>query len=305
MQKADSFGDYLQNIGRVALLAPDDEIRYGKQVQAMLTLKAELADGVATASERDQRRIIRMGERARNRMIEANLRLVVSCAKKYSHLDTGMDIEDLIQEGNFGLMRAVEKFDPERGYKFSTYAYWWIRQSVGRAISYYARAIRLPANATTQLRKARTFILTHYNEHGKTPTTAQIAEHCGVPEPTMKNYLRHMNDCASLDQRTSHDEADGASLLDMIADPNSTEELYKMTNEDHQVTRDSLSSLPPLYKEVIELRYGLIDGEPQTLLAIAQKTKRSRERIRQIEVQALRRLRLSVNAGYCSPKIFA
>lgn len=306
MAKPDSFGDYLSGIGRVALLTANEEIRLGRQVQAMRALEQEIEEGTCTATELQQRRVIRMGRRARDRMIEGNLRLVVSCARKYSHLDTGMDIEDLIQEGNFGLMRAVEKFDPERGYKFSTYAYWWIRQSVGRAISYYARAIRLPANATTQIRKARTFMLEHINQFGKTPTTAQIAEHCNVPETTMKNYLMHMNDCSSLDQRASKDYgADGMTLLDMIADPKSEESVYKMTASDHQAAIDILEHLPQHYREVIEMRFGLIDGEPRTLLYIAEKTKRSRERIRQIEAQALRKLQIYTSRGNCSPKIFA
>ena len=304
MATPDSFGDYLTNIGRVPLLSPEDEIRLGKAVQAMLSMKQQIEDGTVTASERQQRRIIRMGERARSRMIEANLRLVVSCAKKWAHLNTGMDLEDLIQEGNFGLMRAVEKFDPERGYKFSTYSYWWISQSVGRCIAYQARTIRLPPSGSTALRKARTFIIQYCADHGRTPTDEQISEYCEVPLQTMKNYLRHMQDCTSLDMKTKNNREDGTCIVDLIADPDSDDSVYKTDAEEYARIMDYIESLNPKQQQVIKMRFGLFDGQEHTYAEIARRQGHSREAIRQLESRTLRMLRVKMR-GECLGKMIA
>ena len=296
MQSRDTFSDYLQTIGRVSLLTADDEIRLGKQIQAMLRLKEDIRDGKADGTTPQSKRIIRAGERAHRRMIEGNLRLVVSYAKKYNHLTSTLDLEDRVQEGNIGLMRAVEKFDPERGYKFSTYAYWWIRQSVGRAVSQQGKMIRLPCSANAALKKARTFMIEHYEKHGDHPSTKEIAEHCEVPEETMRTYLRHVKDCTSLDQKARTSESDGAALIDLIAEPKSEESVYKRGSDEYRNLLDLVEQLPEKQSNVIKMRFGL-DNESKTLRDVGRRYGVSREAARQIETRSLRALRYKMNQG--------
>lgn len=305
MSSKDTFGDYLSSIGRVALLTANDEIRLGRSIQNMLQVKRDIDNGDSLLTTKEQNKIIRMGERARSRMIEANLRLVVSCAKKYNNLNVGMEIEDLIQEGNFGLMRAVDKFDPERGYKFSTYSYWWIRQSIGRAISYYARTIRLPSSATTALRKARTYMLHYYEQNGRPPSTEEIAKHCEIPAQTMKHYLRHIQDCKSLDQSAGNIYKEGSCIVDLIADPKSLEDEYHIDQSDAEACRQFVNALPDHQRNLIEQRYGLNDGEMRTLADIAKQNNRSREATRQMEQRTLRSLHIAIKRGSPLGKIYA
>ena len=297
----DPFGDYLQEIGRVKLLTADEEITLAHRIQAMLEIRNTRPEDDWTSKER---KIVRLGERAKNSMIQCNLRLVVSVAKKYERLSVHLELADLISEGNIGLIRAVEKFDPTRGYKFSTYAYWWIRQGITRAMTYYERAIRIPYTAVTKLTQARTFMLDQHRQYGKLPTTKEIAEHCDVPESTMKHYLIHLRECKSLDQQAKQGDSDGSNIIDLIPDPNSTEDLYEMDNQDRVTLSATIDKLDPRSAMAIRRRYGLDGYEEHTLLQLAKETGTSRERARQILIRAQMKLRHLMAAGNSLGKIY-
>ena len=301
---SDSFGEYLAAIGRVRLLTADEEISLGHKIQDMLQITRTVPQD---DWDTNQKRIVRRGERAKAKMIQSNLRLVVSCAKKYQHMTETLDIEDLIQEGNFGLMRATEKFDPTRGYKFSTYAYWWIRQAITRGISQTGRVIRLPCNANTQLRKARTFMLDYRREHGKLPTIEEIAEHCGSAVDTMKYYMQHIQDVKSLNTSSLANEKETSSLIDLIADPLSydEEELYKADSTDIDVLNKAFSDLDDNTKQILSMYYGLTGEEPMSHAAIARTRSIGREASRTAHLRALKRLRLVLQRDEYLGKMFA
>lgn len=299
---ADPFNDYLQEIGRVKLLSADEEITLAHRIQAMLEIRNTRPEDDWTSKER---KTVRLGERAKNSMIQCNLRLVVSVAKKYERLSNHLELADLISEGNLGLIRAVEKFDPTRGYKFSTYAYWWIRQGITRAMTYYERAIRIPYTAVTKLTQARSFMLEQHRKHGKLPTTKEIAEHCNVPELTMKHYLVHLAECKSLDQKARQDGSEGSSIVDLIPDPQSTEDfMYEMDNDDRVMLSATIEKLDPRSAMAIKRRYGLDGYEEHTLLQLAKETGTSRERARQILLRATMKLRHIMSAGNSLGKIY-
>jgi len=300
---SDPFHDYLQEIGRVKLLSADEEITLAHRVQAMLHIRATRPEDDWTKKER---RTVRSGDRAKHHMIQCNLRLVVSCAKKYQRLANHLELSDLISEGNIGLIRAVEKYDPKRGYKFSTYAYWWIRQGITRAMTYYERTIRLPSNAVTQLGHARSFMIECHRLTGKLPTTEEIAEHCNVPVLTMKHYLVHLQECKSLDQKTRLGDDGSSNIVDLIADPNSLgEREYDLDKDDLQTLTLFLEKLDERSQRIIKLRFGIDGHAPHTLSDIAKQEKISRERTRQIEMRALKRLRRGMSQGSSLGKIYA
>ena len=290
---SDSLAEYLKEIGRVRLLSPDEEITLGHQIQRMILIRETIPQDEWTKA---QRRTVRIGDRAKSKMVESNLRLVVSVAKKYTYITHKLSLQDLVQEGSLGLIRAAEKFDPEKGYKFSTYAMWWIRQSIGRAISYYSRTIRLPGNGTAALRKAREFILQYRIEHGGLPKVELIAEHCGVSLSAMQSYLNHANDCKSLDQATVMNDSGSSTILDFIVDPNSVDHNdIKADAQDIQLLLKHICELKPAYQEVLLMRFGLLeDGVQYSFHEIGKRTNRSRERIRAIEKLALNALRLKI-----------
>ena len=301
----DFLGDYLTTIGKVSLLSADEEISLGHRVQAMLRIREERPEEEWTQAER---RTVRSGERAKRKMIECNLRLVVSCAKKYASQDLvrHLDLGDLISEGNIGLIRAVEKYDPTRGYKFSTYAYWWIRQGVTRAMTQQDRTIRLPCNAVTALNNARRFMLEYSLEHGKTPTIEQIADYCKIPHLTMKNYMQHIKDCGSLDQRSIFSNTEGSTYLELIPDPDSTGEYeYQLDEEDRYLVFAHVDKLDERSQKIIKMRFGLDGMHEHTYLEISKIMGISRERTRQIELRAVRKLRVLLSTGKCLGKIYA
>ena len=289
-RSSDPVSWYLATIGRIPLLTPAEEIELGNQVQAMMELTE---DGSKTfddsALTTQQRRLIRIGRRAKERMMKANLRLVVSVAKKYQ--GKGLELLDLIQEGSLGLERAVEKFDPTRGYKFSTYAYWWIRQSMTRAIACQSRTIRLPVHLSERLTTIRKVSLDLAHKLGAMPSRVEIAEAMDIPLDELDSLLRQALTTSSLDAPVNGEE--GRSFLgDLIADSSLDEPLDIVEQRiHHEQLGRWLSHLSDQEQHVLRLRFGLEGNERHTLAEIGRLMEVSRERVRQVELKALRKLR--------------
>ena len=280
----DSVTWFLTSICREPLLTPAEEIELGNHVQRMMKI---IDNRIPISAE--EARALRLGKKSKERMMKANLRLVVSVAKKYQ--GKGLDLQDLIQEGSLGLERAVEKFDPTRGYKFSTYAFWWIRQSMTRAIATQGRAIRLPVHLSERLTliKKVTQELTH--KLGEIPTRKEIAEEMGLSIEEIDSVLRQSLTTSSLDEPVNANE--GKSFLgDLIADTQNIEPLEEI---EISMYKDQLgkwmSHLNDQEKQVITLRFGLDDSKRMTLTEIGKIMEISRERVRQIELKSLRKLR--------------
>ena len=289
-RSSDPVSWYLATIGRIPLLTPAEEIELGNQVQAMMELTE---DGSKTfddsALTTQQRRMIRIGRRAKERMMKANLRLVVSVAKKYQ--GKGLELLDLIQEGSLGLERAVEKFDPTRGYKFSTYAFWWIRQSMTRAIACQSRTIRLPVHLSERLTTIRKVSLDLAHKLGAMPSRVEIAEAMDIPLDELDSLLRQALTTSSLDAPVNGEE--GRSFLgDLIADSSLDEPLDIVEQRiHHEQLGRWLSHLSDQEQHVLRLRFGLEGNERHTLAEIGRLMEVSRERVRQVELKALRKLR--------------
>ncbi|MEA5442411.1 sigma-70 family RNA polymerase sigma factor [Cyanobium gracile] len=286
---ADSIGWYLSTIGRVPLLTPAEEIELAHHVQAGKKLLA-LVEGELTAR---QKRQLRMGQRARDRMMAANLRLVVSVAKKYQN--QGLELLDLVQEGAIGLERAVDKFDPAMGYKFSTYAYWWIRQGMTRAIDNSARTIRLPIHISEKLSKMRRITRELSHRLGRQPNRLELAHAMGMQPEELEELLTQSAPCASLDAHARGEE-DRSTLGELIADPASNEHFDSM---DRLLQKEHLgawlSQLNEREQKILRLRFGLEGAEPLTLAEIGRQINVSRERVRQLEAKAIMKLRLMSN----------
>ena len=276
---------YLATIGREPLLTPAEEIELGNQVQTMMRLTEE---GDRELSDLEKK-LLRIGKRSKQRMMKANLRLVVSVAKKYQ--GKGLELLDLIQEGSLGLERAVEKFDPTRGYKFSTYAFWWIRQSMTRAIACQSRTIRLPVHLSERLTAIRKVSLDLAHKLGAMPSRQEIAEAMAMPIEELDGLLRQSLTTSSLDAPVNGDE--GRSFLgDLIADSSDEEPLDRVERGIHQEQLGRwLSHLSDQERQVLQLRFGLEGEERQTLAEIGRRLDVSRERVRQVELKALRKLR--------------
>ncbi|UJB72396.1 sigma-70 family RNA polymerase sigma factor (plasmid) [Acaryochloris sp. 'Moss Beach'] len=256
----DSTGTYLKEIGRYPLLSHEEEIQLARQAKAGSL-------------------------RAKQRMIECNLRLVVSIAKK--HQNRGLPFIDLIQEGSIGLSRAVDKFEPEQGYRFSTYAYWWIRQGITRSIQSNSRVIRLPAchwqtgNKIKQTRRQLS------QEFGREPTLVEIAKAMEIDLDKLKKNMHHLQDVLSLDMWVGHQQ--DTTLGELIEAEHSTPTYLELLNQSDEVS-SYLSLLDERQRYVIIQRYGLEDGEPKTMNEIGQQLGVSRERIRQIINKAMKKL---------------
>ncbi len=287
---SDPISWYLATIGRIPLLTPAEEIELGNQVQTMMSLTED--GSIEPDSEKltsHQRRMIRIGRRAKERMMKANLRLVVSVAKKYQ--GKGLELLDLIQEGSLGLERAVEKFDPTRGYKFSTYAFWWIRQSMTRAIACQSRTIRLPVHLSERLTTIRKVSLDLAHKLGAMPSRFEIAEEMDMPLEELDSLLRQALTTSSLDAPVNGEE--GRSFLgDLIADGSIEEPLDKVEQRiHHEQLGRWLTHLSEQEQHVLKLRFGLEGNERHTLAEIGRLLEVSRERVRQVELKALRKLR--------------
>ncbi|MEB3307310.1 MAG: sigma-70 family RNA polymerase sigma factor [Cyanobacteriota bacterium] len=286
---ADSIGWYLSTIGRVPLLTAAEEIELAHHVQAAKALH-ELPTQELSGR---QRRQIRMGQRARDRMMAANLRLVVSVAKKYQN--QGLELLDLVQEGAIGLERAVDKFDPAMGYKFSTYAYWWIRQGMTRAIDNSARTIRLPIHVSEKLSKMRRISRELSHRLGRQPNRLELAHAMGMAPQDLEDLVSQSAPCASLDAHARGDE-DRSTLGELIADPASNEHFDSMDRSLQKEHLGSwLSQLNDREQKILQLRFGLEGSEPLTLAEIGRQINVSRERVRQLEARALMKLRLMSN----------
>jgi RNA polymerase primary sigma factor len=285
-RSSDPISWYLSTIGRVPLLTPAEEIELGNQVQAMMRLTEEERDHDYSDKEK---KTIRVGRRSKERMMKANLRLVVSVAKKYQ--GKGLELLDLIQEGSLGLERAVEKFDPTRGYKFSTYAFWWIRQSMTRAIACQSRTIRLPVHLSERLTAIRKVSLELAHKLGAMPSRKEIAEAMDMPIDELDSLLRQALTTSSLDAPVNGEE--GRSFLgDLIADSSQAEPLDQVERGmHHEQLGRWLSHLTDQERQVLELRFGLEGEERHTLAEIGRMLDVSRERVRQVELKALRKLR--------------
>ena len=283
---SDSIGYYLSSIGRVPLLTAAEEIELAHHVQNMKKI-LENPDLEKSPKIRHQ---IKIGKRARDRMMAANLRLVVSVAKKYQN--QGLELLDLVQEGAIGLERAVDKFDPAMGYKFSTYAYWWIRQGMTRAIDNSARTIRLPIHISEKLSKMRRVSRELSHQFGRQPTRLEMAKAMGIEQKDLEDLISQSAPCASLDAHARGEE-DRSTLGELIPDPNCEEPMEGM---DRTIQKEHLgtwlSQLNEREQKIMKLRFGLDGEEPLTLAEIGRQINVSRERVRQLEAKAILKLRV-------------
>ena len=291
---ADPVKDYLKQIGKVALLNAEEEVELAKRIEAGLFAvekmreSAEKGEKLPVAQRRDMTWICRDGNRAKNHLLEANLRLVVSLAKRYT--GRGMAFLDLIQEGNLGLIRAVEKFDYTKGYKFSTYATWWIRQAITRAMADQARTIRIPVHMVEVINKLGRIQRELLQDLGREPTPEELAKEMDITPEKVLEIQQYAREPISLDQ-TIGDEGD-SQLGDFIED---SEAVVAVDAVSFTLLQDQLQSVLETLSEreagVVRLRFGLTDGQPRTLDEIGQVYGVTRERIRQIESKTMSKLR--------------
>ncbi|WP_297847628.1 RNA polymerase sigma factor [Mycobacterium sp.] len=291
---ADSVRAYLKQIGKVALLNAEEEVELAKRIEAglyatqLMTEHADRGDKLPAAQRRDMTWICRDGDRAKNHLLEANLRLVVSLAKRYT--GRGMAFLDLIQEGNLGLIRAVEKFDYTKGYKFSTYATWWIRQAITRAMADQARTIRIPVHMVEVINKLGRIQRELLQDLGREPTPEELAKEMDITPEKVLEIQQYAREPISLDQ-TIGDEGD-SQLGDFIED---SEAVVAVDAVSFTLLQDQLQSVLETLSEreagVVRLRFGLTDGQPRTLDEIGQVYGVTRERIRQIESKTMSKLR--------------
>ncbi len=295
----DSVRAYLRDIGRIPLLEHDEEILLGRKVQRLMEIKAcedllgtpskeELADSLQLTAK-ELRKEIRDGEKAKDKMVTANLRLVVSVAKKYTKRN--MELLDIIQEGTIGLVRGVEKFDPGRGYKFSTYAYWWIRQGITRAIAEKSRAIRLPIHVTENLNKLKKAQRELSQINGYMPNVFQLSDHLGLTVDEIKDLMCKARQPTSLEIKIGENR--DTALIDLLEDETQLPDTLLDQQFIKEDIRELIQDLPEMQAAVISMRYGIGNEmlEPMSMTAIGQVLNMSRDRVRTLEHKALRALR--------------
>ncbi|SCF08661.1 RNA polymerase sigma factor, sigma-70 family [Micromonospora mirobrigensis] len=289
-EERDLVGVYLHEISRTPLLDAAMEVDLSKAIEAGLYAEHLLGEDQVPAGvdREDLQRLVAEGERAKDLFIRANLRLVVSIARRY--VRSGMPMLDLIQEGNTGLVRAVEKFDYERGYKFSTYATWWIRQAISRAIAQQERTVRLPVHLVEDVNRMRNVTRQLTRELGSDPEPEQIAASLGVTVERVNELRRWSQDTVSLDTPVG-DDGD-TNLGDLVADSDApSPEDIVLSGLERQRIEGLLNHLDDRSAGIMRARYGLEDGREHSLTEVASRFSLSRERIRQLEIQALGRLR--------------
>tara|TARA_Y100001968_G_scaffold314434_1_gene339778 strand:- start:19022 stop:20023 length:1002 start_codon:yes stop_codon:yes gene_type:complete len=295
---------YLRDIGRVPLLTHEQEITFGRQVQELVALEKlqeevkniigekpslDLLAEKASLSVNQLKKKLKNGDRAKERMVSSNLRLVVSVAKKYTKRN--MELLDLIQEGTIGLVRGVEKFDPKRGYKFSTYAYWWIRQGITRAIAEKSRSIRLPIHITEMLNKLKKGQRELSQQLSRTPTINELSEYLELPQKEVKDLISKASQPLSLESKVG--DGEDTSLIDLLKGTDTLPD-EKLESDCMKSDLDTiLSKLPDLQSTVLRLRYGMNGDDPMTLTGIGRVLGISRDRVRNLERDGLRGLRKS------------
>jgi len=295
----DSVRAYLRDIGRVPLLEHDEEILLGRKVQRLMEIKTvqdelevdsreDLAK-VLGISTKQLRREMRDGEKAKEKMVTANLRLVVSVAKKYTKRN--MELLDIIQEGTIGLVRGVEKFDPGRGYKFSTYAYWWIRQGITRAIAEKSRAIRLPIHVTENLNRLKKAQRELSQLNGQMPNVFELADHLELTVDEIKDLMCKARQPTSLEIKIGENR--DTALIDLLEDETQLPDMLLEKQCVKEDIRELIGDLPEMQAAVISMRYGIGEEvlEPLSMTAIGQILNMSRDRVRTLEHKALRALR--------------
>jgi RNA polymerase primary sigma factor len=285
----DTIGLYLKEVSRVPLLTAEEEVELAQRIERGRMAREELARGNVNSRRRHElRRLIEDGWNAREHLITANSRLVISVAKKY--MGRGVPFLDLIQEGNIGLIRATKKFDYRRGHKFSTYATWWIRQAVTRAIADQGRTIRVPVHMGDQINKLLRVQHQLTQRLGREPSVEELAEALDVPPKKVENMIQVARRPLSLETPTDDEEDSvlGDFIEDDEAPPPDETATYNLLREHLE---EVLNTLPPREVRILQLRYGLLDGQAYTLEEVGRKMGVTRERVRQIEAQALSRLR--------------
>ncbi|MGD1919365.1 MAG: sigma-70 family RNA polymerase sigma factor [Pleurocapsa sp.] len=274
--------DYLKEIGRTPLLKSEEEVQLANQIQEMLPLleKEELSP--------EEKRIVHLGQKAKQKMVKANLRLVVSIAKKYQN--RGLSMLDLIQEGSIGLMRASEKFDASKGYKFSTYSYWWIRQAMTRAIANHARTIRLPIHITQDLNKVKKATRQLSQRLGRRPSDREIAQELDMDLKKLRALAQSARITRPKSLNATIDE-NQTELGQILADDSASPSDFVASQEIRSQIQSLLHTLSPKQRDVITLRYGLKDGKTMTYEQIGDVCGISRERVRQIKNKAMKLLK--------------
>ena len=279
---------FLHEIGRVQLLSQEEELLLARQVQQREVLLHQTGAGVDPVK---RRQLLVAGKRAKERMVAANLRLVVAVAKKYQQ--RGLELLDLVQEGSLGLERAVERFDPTRGFRFSTYAYWWIRQSITRALASQSRTIRLPVHVGEKLSRIRRAQRQLAANLGRTASLGELARATDLSLDCVRDTLRQQAAPISLESRVGeHHDTDLGELLE---DPHSSPEQALLLSQLQDAITTVLQQLNPREQWVIRERFGLSDDTPRSLSEIGERLQLSRERVRQIETRALHKLRQPQN----------